>query len=122
MWKKKWLGTWIQAESFFYKSTTPCCIPVQSDFFYRKGLADFVVLSNQRQLSNFSSNSNEDASWDREQPVELWLDWLTCLVSERQRHFLIDYNLIFQVQDDIDLITQLGIQMCVESVNYVFSD
>ncbi len=55
--------------------------------------------------------SHDDPSWDREQPVELWLDWLTCLVSERQRHFIIDYNLIFQVQDDIDLITQLGIQM-----------
>ncbi|KZS18432.1 Activating signal cointegrator 1 complex subunit 2 [Daphnia magna] len=65
------------------------------------------------------SQSNEDASWDREQPVELWLDWLTCLVSERQRHFLIDYNLIFQVQDDIDLITQLGIQMDSTRVEYV---
>jgi hypothetical protein len=62
-------------------------------------------------IHTISHCSHDDASWDREQPVELWLDWLTCLVSERQRHFIIDYNLIFQVQDDIDLITQLGIQM-----------
>lgn len=55
--------------------------------------------------------STEDPSWDREGPVEQWLDWLTCLVSERQRHFTIDYDILFPVQDDLDLITQLGIQM-----------
>ncbi|XP_046441124.1 activating signal cointegrator 1 complex subunit 2-like [Daphnia pulex] len=65
------------------------------------------------------AHSHDDPSWDREQPVELWLDWLTCLVSERQRHFIIDYNLIFQVQDDIDLITQLGIQMDSTRVEYI---
>ena len=68
----------------------------------------FLIVCFNRLISHCS---HDDASWDREQPVELWLDWLTCLVSERQRHFIIDYNLIFQVQDDIDLITQLGLQM-----------
>ena len=48
---------------------------------------------------------------DKENCVEQWIEWLTCLISERQRHFVVDYNAVFPVQDDIDLVTQIGIQM-----------
>lgn len=43
--------------------------------------------------------------------MEQWLEWLTYLISERQRHFVVDYNAVFPVQDDIDLMTQLNMAM-----------
>lgn len=55
--------------------------------------------------------STEDTTLDKERPVEQWLDLLTFLVSERQRHFIIDYDTLFPLQDDIDLVSQLGVQM-----------
>lgn len=54
---------------------------------------------------------DESSELDKENFVEQWIEWLTSLISERQRHFLVDYNAVFPVQDDIDLVTQLGVSM-----------
>lgn len=57
-------------------------------------------------LITFSQGSDS-----HEKFVETWLEWFTSLVSERLRHFLTDYNLLFPIQDDVDLITQMGAQV-----------
>lgn len=56
-------------------------------------------------------SADDESPSSKENYVEQWLDWLTYLISERQRHFVVDYNAVFAIQDDIDLMTQLGVPM-----------
>ena len=43
--------------------------------------------------------------------MEQWLESLTFILSER--HFIIDYNSLHPVQDDIDLLTQMDLFVSV---------
>lgn len=74
-----------------------------SDLFYNNW--------KQKSCTLFFFSAGDVSPTNQENCVEQWLEWLTYLISERQRHFVVDYNAVFPVQDDIDLMTQLNMAM-----------
>lgn len=54
---------------------------------------------------------------DKQDCAEQWLEWITCVMTER--HFIIDYNSLFPLQDDIDLMIQMSIPMDNTRIDYI---
>lgn len=67
---------------------------------------DFTVSRLPIWFFNFSLYSSGD-KLDKENCVEQWLESLTFILSEH--HFIIDYNTMYPLQDDIDLLTQMDL-------------
>ena len=57
---------------------------------------------------------------DKQDCAEQWLEWITCVMTER--HFIIDYNSLFPLQDDIDLMIQMSIPMYEQLPNVFLCD
>jgi len=54
---------------------------------------------------------------DKENCVEQWLESLTFILSEH--HFIIDYNKLYPLQDDIDLLTQMDLFVDTTRIDYI---